>query len=96
VAYEHRDGQVTDITDERLQLREGAQYLINPGSVGMTRDRTHLAKFLLFDSEAQTVQFVELPHAWEACYHEALEAGIAHRRSFARRLKDRLANLMGR
>jgi len=98
-AYQNRDGQVTALAGERLQLHEGAYYLLYPGSVGMSRDRrprARQAQFLIYDAAAQTVEFVHLPHPWKHCYRLAREAGIVYRQSLASKLKERVVNWIGR
>jgi predicted phosphodiesterase len=64
-----------------LQLKSGARYLINPGSVGQPRDGDWRAAFALFDSEAQIVHFQRAPYNLKA----------AQDRIFAAKLPSRLA-----
>lgn len=37
-----------------MHLQDGQRYLLNPGSVGQSRDGDSLARFLLLDSAART------------------------------------------
>jgi predicted phosphodiesterase len=64
-----------------LQLKPGARYLINPGSVGQPRDGDWRAAFALFDSEANVVHFQRSPYNLKA----------AQDRIFAAKLPPRLA-----
>ena len=64
-----------------LQLKRGARYLINPGSVGQPRDGDWRAAFALFDSEASVVHFQRAPYNLKA----------AQDRIFAAKLPSRLA-----
>jgi diadenosine tetraphosphatase ApaH/serine/threonine PP2A family protein phosphatase len=64
-----------------LQLKSGARYLINPGSVGQPRDGDWRAAFALFDSEAQIVHYHRAPYNLKA----------AQDRIFAAKLPSRLA-----
>jgi predicted phosphodiesterase len=72
------------ISSPRFSIREERLYLINPGSVGQPRDRDPRCSFLLFDEEAQTVEFVRLPYDIRACSERILSAGLP------RELADRL------
>ena len=40
-----------------LHLKDGARYLINPGSVGQPRDGDWRAAFALFDTESECRPF---------------------------------------
>ncbi len=46
---------------DKLVLRKGARYLINPGSVGQPRDGDPRASFCTYDSEAAIVQYYRVP-----------------------------------
>ena len=45
-----------------LQLKKGARYLINPGSVGQPRDGDWRAAFALYDTGEQVVHFHRTPY----------------------------------
>ncbi len=47
--------------NDKLVLREGARYLINPGSVGQPRDGDPRASFAVYDSDTWQVQFHRVP-----------------------------------
>jgi diadenosine tetraphosphatase ApaH/serine/threonine PP2A family protein phosphatase len=64
-----------------LQLKPGARYLINPGSVGQPRDGDWRAAFAVFDTDAQLVHFHRTPYNLKA----------AQDRIFAAKLPPRLA-----
>lgn len=64
-----------------LQLKPGARYLINPGSVGQPRDGDWRAAFAVFDTDAQLVHFHRTPYNLKA----------AQDRIFAAKLPARLA-----
>ncbi len=46
---------------DRLSMREGSAYLINPGSVGQPRDGDPRAAFCMFDSDAGEITFHRVP-----------------------------------
>ena len=64
-----------------LQLKPGARYMINPGSVGQPRDGDWRAAFALFDTEAQVLHFHRVPYNLK----------VAQDRIFAAKLPSRLA-----
>lgn len=47
-------GSMSEVEQFELQLRKGARYLLNPGSVGQPRDRDPRAAFAVFD-DAQSL-----------------------------------------
>ena len=47
--------------NDKLVLRKGARYLINPGSVGQPRDGDSRASFCTFDSKAGEVRHYRIP-----------------------------------
>jgi hypothetical protein len=55
-----------------------------------------LAQFILFESQARTVQRIRLPHDWNQCYRLAVEAGIVYRPSLAARVRDRVLEWIAR
>lgn len=64
-----------------LHLKDGARYLINPGSVGQPRDGDWRAAFALYNSDARVVHFHRTPYNLKS----------AQDRIFAAQLPVRLA-----
>lgn len=69
-----------------LQLRDGARYMLNPGSVGQPRDGDWRAAFALYDDEARTVTFYRVPYDVRLAQMRILSAGLPDR--LAIRLRD--------
>jgi predicted phosphodiesterase len=59
-----------------LSLRDGATYLINPGSVGQPRDRDWRAAFALYDSEAARVTYCRVPYDVRMAQMRIQRAGL--------------------
>jgi predicted phosphodiesterase len=76
VAYELSDGTLSKIEDEEVALRRGAHYLLNPGSVGQSRDSDPRASFLIFDAERARVRFHRVAYDVAACWRKAGAAGL--------------------
>ena len=79
--YKSREGK----QQFRLNLKPGAKYLINPGSIGQPRDNDPRAAFLLYDSDAPSLTFFRVPYDVAAAQKKILAAGLPDR------LADRLA-----
>lgn len=64
-----------------LPLKEGLNYMINPGSIGQPRDGDWRAAFAVFDSDEEVVTFFRLPY----------EVRLAQEKIMAAHLPARLA-----
>ena len=60
IYYEQDGVELYQGRDPVLNLREGAAYLINPGSVGQPRDGDPRAAFCVFDEEKRSVEFLRV------------------------------------
>ena len=62
-----------------LQLKPGARYLINPGSVGQPRDGDWRAAFAVFDNEAGVVHFQRAPYNLKGAQDRIFAANLPPR-----------------
>jgi len=62
----------------RIELREDALYLINPGSVGQPRDQDPRSAFLVMDEDRQAVEFLRVPYDVHACAEKIRSHGLPH------------------
>jgi diadenosine tetraphosphatase ApaH/serine/threonine PP2A family protein phosphatase len=62
-----------------MQLREGVEYLINPGSVGQPRDGDWRAAFAVFDAQSYTVSFHRAPYDLKSAQDRILAAHLPQR-----------------
>ena len=69
-----------------LQLREGARYLLNPGSVGQPRDGDWRAAFAIYDDQRMVITWYRVPYDVHAAQQRILRAGLPDR--LASRLRD--------
>lgn len=74
-AYTERNAQES----YALQLRTGARYLINPGSVGQPRDRDWRAAFAVYDSDTSEVIFYRVPYEVGSTQERIMRAGLPDR-----------------
>ncbi len=59
-----------------LELKQGTNYLLNPGSVGQPRDGDSRAAFAIADSDAGRVQFWRVPYELESVQQRMEKAGL--------------------
>ena len=62
--------------DAQVPLREGARYLVNPGSVGQPRDGDPRAAYAIADTGAQRVELFRIRYAVEEAQAKVLKAGL--------------------
>jgi diadenosine tetraphosphatase ApaH/serine/threonine PP2A family protein phosphatase len=63
----------------RLQLGATSRWLVNPGSVGQSRDRSPLARYARCDTTAREVEFRELAYAHDVTLAKLARAGLVAR-----------------
>ncbi len=64
--------------DPLVNLDSSARYLVNPGSVGQSRDGDPRAAFLIYDDLEQTLRFHRVEYDRELCLHKAAQAGLIY------------------
>ncbi|MCD6351869.1 MAG: metallophosphoesterase family protein [Armatimonadetes bacterium] len=69
---------------DKVLLREGVQYMVNPGSVGQPRDRRSSAAFAILDLEEGSFELKRVPYNIAETQQAILEAGLPE--AMARRL----------
>jgi predicted phosphodiesterase len=67
-----------------IQLRPGARYLLNPGSIGQPRDRDPRASYMTYDSERRVVRWYRIDYPIEDAQQRIRRAGLPN--SLAERL----------
>jgi predicted phosphodiesterase len=79
-------GNDGELEEFELQLREGARYLLNPGSVGQPRDGDWRAAFAIYDDERMVITWYRVPYDLLAAQEHILRAGLPDR--LASRLRE--------
>lgn len=69
-----------------LPLRDGARYLLNPGSVGQPRDGDWRAAFALYDDQQMLLTWHRVPYDVDEAQQSIVRAGLPNR--LASRLKE--------
>jgi diadenosine tetraphosphatase ApaH/serine/threonine PP2A family protein phosphatase len=70
-------GDVTEVVATRFGLRRGYKYVISVGSVGQPRDCDNRACFVLYDSDARTVEYHRVSYDIEASAQKIFDADLA-------------------
>jgi len=84
---DHREqGGHAEAEEFELELRVGARYLLNPGSVGQPRDGDWRAAFALYDDARMTVTWYRVPYDVKEAQERIVQAGLPDR--LAARLRD--------
>ncbi|HEY6447315.1 MAG TPA: metallophosphoesterase family protein [Acidobacteriaceae bacterium] len=81
-----RYGTRNEAEEFELPLREGARYLLNPGSVGQPRDGDWRAAFALYDDTQRLLTWHRVPYDVREAQQRILGAGLPDR--LAARLRD--------
>lgn len=69
-------GRIESLVVKTMTLERGAHYLVNPGSVGLSRDGDHRAAFLLYDSAASRIEFHRVAYDRMSSQHKTRRAGL--------------------
>lgn len=88
IAYEYREGQARTLRDQALTLQRDVCYLINPGSVGQSRDQDPRASYLVFDADGLSVVFRRVAYDYRKAWRKAQEAGLTYRPGVIGRCRD--------
>lgn len=80
-----RAGAPVEKPDQLVSLEPSPRYLVNPGSVGQSRDGDPRAAFLVYDDLEQTLRFHRVEYDWELCYRKAEQAGLMYKETRLRK-----------
>ena len=80
--FELENGTLRERTRDRVDLRPGAYYLINPGSVGQSRTADRRASFLVLDTDHRAVTVHRVAYDAEAALEKTRRAGLLPAFSF--------------
>jgi predicted phosphodiesterase len=69
-----------------IKLRDGARYLLNPGSIGQPRDGDWRAAFALYDDEQMLLTWYRVPYDIREAQERIVDAGLPPR--LASRLRE--------
>jgi diadenosine tetraphosphatase ApaH/serine/threonine PP2A family protein phosphatase len=69
-------GSPSEIEQYELPLRDGARYLLNPGSVGQPRDRDRRAAFAVYDDAQSLVTWYRAPYDIQRAQQRIREANL--------------------
>jgi len=75
VVYSLSDGTVSVSRDRVCKIRDGAMYLVNPGSVGQPRDRDPRASYLMYDDRGEA-EFRRVEYPIEGAQKKIIDSGL--------------------
>jgi peptidoglycan/xylan/chitin deacetylase (PgdA/CDA1 family)/predicted phosphodiesterase len=85
-AHRFSHGKTSSWSPPFVAIEPGSTYLVNPGSVGQSRDEDPRAAFAIYDGAARTVTFRRVAYDRAECLRKARRAGFLPPEStFARR-----------
>jgi predicted phosphodiesterase len=76
ISYDGQQMEYADLAKGLTNLDRNKKYIINIGSVGQPRDATNDAKYVIWDSEADTIEVRFIPYDIAAVVQKIREAGL--------------------
>jgi diadenosine tetraphosphatase ApaH/serine/threonine PP2A family protein phosphatase len=70
-------GDVTEVVANKFGLRRGYKYVISVGSIGQPRDCDNRASFVVYDTDARTVEYHRVPYDIETSAQKIFDADLA-------------------
>jgi diadenosine tetraphosphatase ApaH/serine/threonine PP2A family protein phosphatase len=64
------------ITNNKFSINPDYKYIINPGSVGQSRDRNIKSSFAIYDSETEEIEIVRISYDIAAAQKKIINAGL--------------------
>jgi predicted phosphodiesterase len=95
VVHQNREKSVWMMEPGDVQLDSASAYLINPGSVGQSRDSDPRASFLTYDTSQETVSFYRVEYNRTACLKKARREGLLYEGSPLRQFAIRIVEALG-
>jgi predicted phosphodiesterase len=93
-------GAMFDVRSTSIRMARDERYVLNPGSVGQSRDRAPTASFLLLGLETGEASFRRIPYDIEGCRAALRERGLpvegCHRRPVSPLLHHRIGRRVRR
>lgn len=85
VVHRYCDSMLTRVDGQTVSFERSARYLVNPGSVGQSRDADPRAAFLVFDCAQNSVSFHRVEYDWDSCFEKAERAGLLYKETRLRK-----------
>ncbi len=76
IAYDGDHVQRRSVVKEVLQLKKNHRHIINIGSVGQPRDGNNCAKYILWDTTLNTIEFRYIPYDIRSTINKIKAAGL--------------------
>ena len=76
-AFAMGNGEVNDVVAQKFGIRRGYKYIISVGSVGQPRDYDNRSCFVIYDTNARTVEYMRVEYDIEASAQKIFDAELA-------------------
>jgi diadenosine tetraphosphatase ApaH/serine/threonine PP2A family protein phosphatase len=76
MAYAMNGEDINVIYDDNITVEDDRMYLVNPGSIGHPRDGDPRPTFLIYDTDAENMEFFRVTYDIDKCYEKVIKAGL--------------------
>ena len=76
IAFDQTGKGVNPLYQDEITIEGSKKYLINPGSVGQPRDGDLMSAFLIYDTDAEVIEFFRVQYDMDKCYEKIIRAGL--------------------
>ncbi len=76
IAYVEGKEGVYPESEEMIIVENNKRYLVNPGSIGQPRDGDPRAAFLVYDTDAENIEFFRVAYDIDKCCEKIIKAGL--------------------
>jgi diadenosine tetraphosphatase ApaH/serine/threonine PP2A family protein phosphatase len=74
--FKLKEGSISQVSGRKISLEEGAQYIVNAGSVGQPRDGDPRACYCIYDADKGYIEFRRVEYDIDAAAKSIIEAGL--------------------
>ncbi|TIM37064.1 MAG: metallophosphoesterase family protein [Mesorhizobium sp.] len=74
--FEWQGSMPRELPGDEINLKEGAYYLVNPGSVGESRTSDSRATYLVLDTARQAIEVKRVSYDWSVSLAKKRQAGL--------------------
>ncbi len=74
--FRSKEGSISRVSGKRIALEEGAQYIVNAGSVGQPRDGDPRACYCIYDADEEYIEFRRVEYDINAAAKSIVKAGL--------------------
>jgi len=76
IAFGRNGEGINPLYQDKITIEGNKKYLVNPGSVGQPRDGDPRAAFLIYDTDAEVIEFFRVQYDMDKCREKIIRAGL--------------------